>query len=159
VTLELKTPRGEPARRVYAAAHHASSNPPDPGVKYQVELSADGGKSWRPLVKDWTVNRQGAEPADFWSQSFCWGDGPVPGEAIATQVRFRNTGGKPILRAEVHLAYAVKPTSRTEVTYHYSDGAGSRTASHTFIGTPGEPVWELPTGRNIRTHWVELAAR
>jgi hypothetical protein len=159
VTLELKSPRGEPARRVYAAAHHASSSPPDPAVKYQIELSADGGKTWRPLVKDWTVNRQGAEPADFWSQSFCWGDGPAPGEASGVQVRFRNSGGKPVLRAEVHLAYAVRTTGRTEVTYRYSDSTGPHTATHSFTGTPEEPAWELATGRNVRTEWVELAAR
>lgn len=144
---------------MYAAAHHASSSPPDPAVKYQVDLSADGGKTWRPLVKDWAVNRQGAEPADFWSQSFCWGDGPVPGDAAAVQVCFRNSGGKAVLRAEFHLAYAVRPTSRADVTYRYSDSTGPHTASHTFTGMPGERAWELATGRNVRTEWVELATR
>src|SRR5205823_574435 len=96
VTLELRAPRGEPAAEVYAAAHVRSSSPPDSRVKYQIELSTDGGKTWRPMAKDWTVNRQGDEPGDFWSQSFCWanaavaGDRPVP----SVQVRFRNDGGK-----------------------------------------------------------------
>ena len=159
VTLELKTPRGESARRAYAAAHHLSGSPPDPAVKYHIDLSTDGGMTWRPLVKDWTVNRQGDEPADFWSQSFCWGDGPVLGDVAAVQVRFRNTGGKSVARAEAHLAYAVRPTSRTEVTYNWTDTAGSHAASHTFTGAPGEPAWEVPTGANVRTHWVEMATR
>src|SRR5205823_14645628 len=78
VTLELQTPRGEPAVAVYAAAHLNSGNPPDPKVKYEIDASVDGGKTWRPVVKDWTINRRGDEPADFWSQSFCWGSADVP---------------------------------------------------------------------------------
>src|SRR5262249_46745269 len=46
VTLELKSPRGEPAVELYAAAHVQSGNPPRPEVKYQIEVSADGGKTW-----------------------------------------------------------------------------------------------------------------
>ncbi|HEX4612439.1 MAG TPA: hypothetical protein VH092_29870, partial [Urbifossiella sp.] len=159
VTLELKSPRGEPVRRLYAAAHMRSSSPPDPAVKYHIDFSTDGGKAWRPLVKDWNVNRQGDEPADFWSQSFCWGDGFLAGEASAVQVRFRNTGGKAVARAEAHLAYAVRPTSRTEVTFHWTDAGGPSTASHTFTGAPGEPAWQVRTGANVRTHWVEMTAR
>ena len=158
VTLELKTPRGEPVRRVYAAAHMRSSAPPDPAVAYQIELSTDGGESWRPLVKDWTINRQGAEPADFWSQCFCWGDGPVTGDAAAVRVRFRNSGGKAVARAEVHLAYSVRRTTPTRVRYGYTDASGPVVATHTFAGTPGEPAWEVRTGANIRTNWVETAA-
>ena len=64
---------GELVLAVYAAAHVLSSNPPDPKVKYRIELSADGGKSWRTVVKDWSIPRRGEEPKDFWSQSMCWG--------------------------------------------------------------------------------------
>src|SRR5947209_8599679 len=66
LTLELKTPRGEPAVTLYAAAHVNSSNPPDPKVKYQIEYSTDAGRTWKPVVKDWTIPRRGDEPADFW---------------------------------------------------------------------------------------------
>src|SRR2546421_611297 len=73
VTLELAPPHGEPVVAIHAAAHVNSSNPPDPGVRYQVDYSTDGGQGWSPVVKDWTIPRRGDEPADFWSQSLCWG--------------------------------------------------------------------------------------
>lgn len=59
VTLELRTPRGELATEVFAAAHIRSSTPTDPKVKYQIELSTDGGRIWQTMAKDWSVNRQG----------------------------------------------------------------------------------------------------
>ncbi|MBA4068034.1 MAG: hypothetical protein C0501_30880 [Isosphaera sp.] len=161
VTLEVRTPRGEPAVEVYAAAHVRSSSPPDPKVKYQVEWSADGGKTWRPVVKDWSVNRQGDEPKDFWSQSFCWGNAAVPGDsAVSTvRVRFRNDGGKQYARAEVHVAYRLPRTDPTEVTFAWSDDAGEHTASHVFGGKADEKPWLVPAGKNTRTRWVELRAK
>jgi hypothetical protein len=159
VTLEVSTPRKEATLAVYAAAHMRSSSPPDPKVKYQVEYSTDGGKRWRPLAEDWTVNRQGDEPRDFWSQSFCWGGIHFPGGNPVTtvRVRFRNDGGKAVARAEVHLMYAVK-TDPTAVTFAWTDDAGDHTASHTFTGKPSEPAWTVPTGTGVRTKWVEMRA-
>jgi hypothetical protein len=157
VTLELKTPRGEPAARVYAAAHVRSSSPPDPKVKYQIEASTDGGKTWAAVVKDWTVARQGDEPKDFWSQSMCWGESPLAAGATAVQVRFKNDGGKAYARAEVHLAYRPPVADATRVTFAWTDAAGDHTAAHTFAGTPGEGPWTVPTGKAVKTRWVEFA--
>lgn len=157
VTLEVATPRGEPVTDVYAVGHVRSSSPPDPKVKYQIEASTDGGKTWKPVAKDWNINRQGDEPGDFWSQSFCWGSAPVTGGASSVRVRFRNDGGKPYARAEVHLAYRTG-TDPTAVTFAWADDAGDHTASHTFTGAPGEKPWTVPTGKNTRTKWVEMAA-
>lgn len=157
VTLELKTPRGEPAVHVYAAAHVRSGNPPDPGVKYQIEASLDGGRSWVPVAKDWTIPRRGDEPPDFWSQSLCWGDRGLDGAGASVRVRFRNSGGKPYARAELHVAYALPRQDGTQVTFAYSDNAGDHTAAQAFTGTPGERPWTVPTGRGVRTKWVEYA--
>ena len=157
VTLELATPRGGPAIEIYTAAHVRSSSPPNPKVKYQIEWSADGGKTWRPVVKDWTVKRQGDEPGDFWSQSFCWGNTAVGGDTpVSTvRVRFRNDGGKPFARAEVHVAYRVK-TDPTRVTFAWTDDAGDHTADHTFGGEAGNKPWAIPTGKGVRTKWVDF---
>jgi len=157
VTLGLATPRGEPVVGVFAAAHVRSSNPPDPRVKYQVEASTDGGTTWKPVVKDWTINRQGDEPKDFWSQSLCWG-GAADGKGVsAVRVRFKNDGGKHYARAEMHLVYKLPRQDATQVTFAWADAGGDRTAAHTFAGTPGEPAWTVPTGKAVRTKWVEFA--
>jgi len=160
VTLELRTPRGEPVAEVFAAAHVRSSTPPDPKVKYQIELSADGGRTWRPIVKDWNINRQGDEPGDFWSQSFCWGNTKMSDPAVsAVQVRFRNNGGKQFARAEVHLAYQVAKSDATEVTFAWTDDTGDHTAAHTFTGKPEDKPWSIATGKTVRTKWVEMKAK
>ncbi len=162
VTLGLATPHGEPVGEVYAAGHVRSGTPPDPKVKYQVEASTDGGTTWTPVVKDWAVDRRGDEPKDFWSQSFVWGKGDLAGGLVAgppasnVKVRFRNSGGKAFARAELHLAYTLPATDPTRVTFAWADAAGEHTATHTFAGKPGEAPWAVPTGKGVRTRWVEM---
>jgi hypothetical protein len=155
VTLAASTPRGEPIRQVYAAAHVRSGSPPDPKVAYHIEISRDGGTSWHPVVKDWRINRLGDEPADFWSQSFCWGHIDLDDGPRSVQVRFRNHGGKSYPRAEVHLVYDTGAVDPTRVTFCWSDDAGTHTFSHT-CRNPREQ-WTVPTGRNVRTNWVEFS--
>jgi hypothetical protein len=158
VTLELRTPRGEPVTDVFAAGHVRSSNPPDPQVKYQIEMSLDGGKSWKAVVRDWSVSRLGSDPGDFWSQSFCWGDGAIESrEAVpAVRVRFRNNGGKQYARTEIHLAYRVSTADTTEVTFAWNENGGDRTATHVFTGKSGEKPWTIATGKEVKTKWVEM---
>jgi hypothetical protein len=156
VTLEVATPRKESAVMVYAVAHVASSAPPSPDVKYQVELSTDGGKTWKPLVKDWSIPRRGTEPNDFWSQSLCWGAATITEDKVtAVQVRFKNNGGKNYLRGEVHLAYKTEKSDKTKVTFDRTDDSGAHKASHTFDGKDKGP-WKVPTGKDVKTRWVEF---
>ncbi len=156
VTLELAAPRGEPVVAIYAAAQMASGSPPRPDVRYQIDYSADGGKTWRPVVKDWTVPRRGEEPGDFWSQSFCYGSADVAEKGVSSvRVRFRNSGGRPCLRAEVHCVYQPRGKDATRVTFDWADNAGAHRQSHTF-GAGGPAEWEVKTGRNVETRWVEF---
>jgi hypothetical protein len=154
VTLELATPQGQPIRTLHAAAHVKSSTPPDPSIRYQIEYSLDQGKTWRPVVKDWTINRQGDEPKGFWSQSLCWGETKLSEPAKSVRVRFRNNGGKAYARAELHLVYATTPASTTSVTYAWRDQTGEQTHRE-VVGARG--TWTVPTGRNTQTRYVEFA--
>jgi hypothetical protein len=163
VTLALASPRGEPVLAVHAAAHVSSGSPPRPEVKYQIEVSTDDGRTWRPLVKDWTITRRGDEPADFWSQSLCWGTLNLKaGTGPAVRVRFRNDGGKSYARCEAHLVYRTAGRDATKVTFAWTDQAGAHQTSETFTpdGRPlkGAKTWTVPTGRDVRTRWVELEA-
>lgn len=155
VTMEVATPRGESVSRIYAAAHVASGSPPSGDTKYQIEYSLDAGKSWKPIVQDWTIPRRGHEPGDFWSQSLCWGDAAVKEAASKIQVRFRNNSGRKYLRAEVHLAYRTKGRDNTKVTFNWRDDKGEQQASHLFAG---DTIWNLSTDRNVQTRWVEFEA-
>src|SRR5205814_6225579 len=131
-TLAVAAPRGERPLALHAAAHVLSGNPPRPEVKYRIDISTDGGKTWGPVVKDWTIPRRGDEPADFWSQSLCWGSCRLGEDAKGTiLVRFRNDGGKSYARAEAHLVYAAGGGS-TKVTFAWADEGGERRASAVF---------------------------
>jgi len=159
VTLQLASPRNSPLAQVYAATQVASSNPPSPEFTYRIEYSVDNGKSWSDIVEDWRITRQGEEPADFWSQSFCWGSAKLPQTTNSVQVRFRNDGGKRNLRAEMHVAYRLPREDATRVTFHWKDQAGPRTESQTFAPGPeaAKAAWKLTTGAGVETLWVEYA--
>ena len=154
VTLELTPPRGEEAVRVYAASWQSSGAPPAP-VKYQIEYSVDGGKSWKSIVKDWNVARRGDEPGDFWSMSLNYGTAD-PGDGVTgpVRVRFKNDGGKNYLRAELHLVYKTASKDETKVTFDWKDDKGDHRESHNFAA--GKPVpWDLKTGKSVATRWVD----
>jgi hypothetical protein len=155
VTLELAAPRKEPVQTVVAVAQVASSCPPNPEYKYQIEYSSDGGKGWKPVVKDWTVARRGDEPGDFWSMSLNYGSVDLADAPSAPiRVRFKNDGGKNYLRAELHLLYKAAGTDGTKVTFDWKDDAGDHRESHVFAA--GKPApWDLKTGKNVVTRWVE----
>ncbi|MEL6105568.1 MAG: hypothetical protein AAFU85_06015 [Planctomycetota bacterium] len=150
VTFTIK-PRAD-ATHLYAAAHVASGSPPNSNVRYHIEYRTDQ-HSWSPIVNDWSIPRRGDEPKDFWSQSFCYGDCPIPTTRGPIQIRFRNDGGKKYLRAEAHLVQQTSRNDRLKVTYHWSDSEGVREASHVF-DEQGE--WKIPTAADVQTRWVEF---
>jgi hypothetical protein len=155
LTLELSTPRGERPVAIRAAAHVASGNPPDSKVKYQIEASTDGGKTWLPVAKDWSITRRGDEPKGFWSQSMCWGSLELPAsESKTVQVRFSNDGKRNYLRAEAHLVYATNTSDRTKATFAWSDDQGTHEVSNVFTSAGGE--WQVPTGKSVQTRWVQF---
>ena len=161
VTLELKTPHGEPIVEVHAAAHVLSSSPPSPDIHYQIEVSSDGGSSWKQVVKDWTITRRGDEPKDFWSQSLCWGSLKVDDGSISTiRVRFRNDGGRDYARCEAHLVYRCRGSDDTKVRFSWQDKTGDKLAEHTFAASDDKgatTAWTVPTGKGVQTRWVEFS--
>jgi len=155
VTLEFATPRGEPVRVVHVAAQVASSNPPNPAVRYHADYSLDGGKNWHPLLKDGQILRRGVEPQDFWSQSLWSASVDLPeNTSDKVRVRFFNDGGKRYLRAEGHLLYPVA-SGAPNVSFAWNDESGDHRETRKM--THAE-TWNLTTGTNVKTQWVEIAA-
>jgi len=159
VTLELAPPRGARAVRLYAASWQASGNPPAP-VKYQIEYTVDGGRSWASVVKDWDVTRRAPEPNDFWSQSFAWGDVELKDVGGPVRVRFKNDGGKTYRKVEAHLAYRVAKPSATTVRFGWTENGAARTAEHVYpAGDRSDATWTVDAGTKVRTEWVEFAVK
>jgi hypothetical protein len=156
VTLEIASPRREPLSSVHASAHVASGCPPSPDVKFQIEASTDGGGTWNPVVRDWSITRRGDEPKDFWSQSLCYGSAEVAGTSTSVRVRFSNSGNRPYMRGEVHGVYRAAGRDATKVTFDWTDDAGPRRESHSFPASDKEASWDLKTGKNVQTRWVEF---
>jgi len=155
VTLEVATPRGEPVVAIHAAAHVQSGNPPRPDIKYQIEYSSDEGRTWKALVKDWTIPRRGNEPGDFWSQSLCWGSVALKDEGVSkVRVRFKNNGGKAYQRCEAHLVYRSTGVDNTKVTFAWRDDRGEQRMSHLVSGM--NATWTLPPAGNVKNRWIEF---
>jgi len=127
-----------------------------------INWSADGGKTWQPVVKDWEIIRHPPDPGDFWSQSISWGNVELKNITGPVRVRFRNTGGKNYRRAEAHLVYEIAGPGTTDVTFAWTEGGGARkTASHTFANTAGkeDDSWEIATAKDVQTLWVEYKGK
>jgi hypothetical protein len=109
------------------------------------------------VVDDWRITRRGEEPQDFWSQSFCYAATALDDAVGPVQVRFRNDGGKQYARAEMHLVYRVPRTDATRVTFCWSDDGGEHTESHPFPDGAEPGPWQISTGADVKTKWVEYA--
>ena len=161
VTLELAAPRKAKAVGVYAAARVACGAPPAKS-SYNIDYSADGGKTWKPVLKDYKVIQRSPEPNDWWSQTFLMSEAPLDGVVGPVRVRFTNTGGRAFMRAEAHLVYEVLDTSPVKVTFAWKEAgaAGLKTASRTYRPAAGkaDTSWTIRTGKNVETVWVEYAA-
>ncbi len=156
VTLRLATPGKRPIVAIYAAALADSGAPPQSDVRYEIEYSLDNGKSWRPMVRDWSIQHRGVEPPEFWSRSFNYGSANINEPASQSAlVRFHNTGNRPYPRAEIHLAYETGTHDQTQVTFAWSDDGGNHRESHSFPGKAAQ-TWQIPTGKNVKTQWVEF---
>jgi hypothetical protein len=156
VTLALRTPRAEPVTAIHAVAQFASGNPPDAAANYAIDYSTDGGTSWKAMIRNWKYPRQGEEPADFWSQSFCYGKAEIASTDVhSIQMRFRNDSKRRILRAFADLVYRTPGKDATKVTFDWTESAGPRRESRVFSSEVKEP-WTIPTGTAVKTRWVEF---
>ncbi|MBI3829874.1 MAG: hypothetical protein HY291_10175 [Planctomycetes bacterium] len=162
LTLELATPRKEPAVRLYAVAQVDSGTAPSEEVLYQIECSTDGGKAWKPVVKDWKVQRRAPGAEETWSNTFCFGDCELDGITGPVRVRFSNSGNKAYIRAEAHLVYKTEKNGPVEVTFAWKENGGElKKERHTYSAAAGKDdmSWTLKTGEKTETVWVEYAAK
>ena len=160
VTMTVPSPNGARIKAVTASAQVLSKNPPDETVRYQIEVSTDGGTNWEPIVRDWQIENLGYQVDDYFSKSYCYGTQPLADEASEVVMRFTNNGGVKYQRTEVHLAYETPNNGPVRVTFQWAEGkeATEKTASRVFSMEPTgeESTWAIATGENVETQWVEM---
>lgn len=158
-TLRLTPPRGARPVHLYAASWNNSGNPPQ-AATYRIDYAAGDVKG--SVVKDWTIVRREPEPKDFWSQSFCYGEAvlkdAMPGQAV--EVTFSNSGRRSYRKVEAHLVYDVAARSAARVGFAWREKGGTmKRASREYAPSPDpDASWELETGEQTETVWVEIAA-
>lgn len=162
-TLELTAPRGAVPVAVAAASWQSSGVPPTDAA-YQIDYSTDGGTNWDPIVKDWKIERRKPEPADFWSQSFTWGQTDLKHAEAGkpVRIRFSNDGGRTYRKVEAYLIYEVKDAGPLDVTFAWKGADGAlKTESHPYSATSGreDATWHLNAGTKVETVWVETKAK
>jgi hypothetical protein len=158
-SLKLSPPPGSTATHIYAASWNASGNPPT-SSKYQIEFSTDDGKTWKSIVKDWSITRRPPEPNDFWSQSFTWGDAAISADR-PIRIRFGNSEKRPYRKVEAHLAYTIPNPSPATVTFAWRNGDSPlRQASHVYQPQAADDAsWAFDAGANVKTIWIEYSAK
>ena len=135
-----------------------SGCPPRDAV-YRIDVSTDGGKTWKPVLEDGRIIQRKPEPDDWWSQTFVFGDAALDGVAGPVRVRFSNTAGRPYMRAEAHLVYTVPATSPLKVTYAWKDAQGAaKDQSQAVRRGAVRKTWTIDAGPDPETLWVEYAA-
>jgi hypothetical protein len=154
VTLELKAASNAVPVSVYATGHILSWANPNLKAVYSIDLSTDGGISWRPMVENWRIPKNEGAPDVRWSQAYVWGSSPV--SAGPVRVRFRNDRNVPFARAELHLVTKTPGRDATKVTFDWTDDGGAHREWHVFAAEKA-PGWDLKTGRNVETRWVEYS--
>lgn len=163
VTLKLEPPRSEKAVGLHAASHNRSGSPPDPEISFRIEVSTDDGRTWKPVVEDWKIERRGSEPGDFWSQSFTYGSTEFEPVAGPVGVRFSNDGGKKYRRVEAHLVYEVADPKPVTVKFAWTEGGlkAPRIEERTISAAAGKENsdWKIRAGSGVETLWVEMEAK
>ncbi len=163
VEMTIASPNGARIQGVTASAQVASKNPPDESVRYQIEVSTDGGTTWQSIVRDWQIERMGYQVEDYFSKSYCYGTRQLTDKANEVVLRFSNDGGVQYQRTEAQLTYETPNNSPLRVTFQWAEGkegenATVRKSSRVFLGRPDEveSTWEIATGANVETDWVEM---
>jgi hypothetical protein len=148
--MEIKTP----APICQASAMMRASGP-DRGP-WSVAYSLDEGKTWMPARKDVTLTRDdsqwgGGHHAYMWAQI-------QASDPRSRGVLFRVGKGN-ISHAEIYATYQKRNTSPVEVTFAWTEGDQLKQDTHAIKAGKSGDNWTVPTGQNVKTKWVRIAAK
>jgi hypothetical protein len=139
---------------VSAAARFNVRVPPPDGCDFHLEISTDGGKSWKPF------GRADIPKDNEFSSGWMSATADVSAaKGQAALVRMHVYGGGSqvgLLAAELYGVHATPPPGPVQLTYAWKEGSTLKT--HTEKVPAGQSEWKLsvPTGKQIVDEYVRL---
>jgi hypothetical protein len=126
-----------------------------PWGPWGVEISLDGGNSWRDAMERLTLN----ESESDWGggrNAYIWANLDLPGNRSESVLLSFGKGS--ILAAEVYATHETASASPLIVNYGWLEDGEPRNHSHLIPAGSTADSWEVPTGQHISGQWVRFRA-
>jgi hypothetical protein len=142
--------------QVSAAARFNVRVPPPDTTDYHLEISTDGGKTWKPFAK-----AEMPKDNDF-SSAWMFGNADVAAAKQQTAlVKVHIWGGgnfTGMITAELYGVYATPPPSAVKLTYAWKEGGAVKTHVENVPAGKAEWKFTVPTGKQITDEYVRMEA-
>jgi hypothetical protein len=140
---------------VTAAARFSVPVPPPAGCDFRLEVSADGGKTWKEMGR-------ADIPADNeYSSGWVYGAADLSAAHTRTAlVRVRlSGGGRPVglITAELYGIRRTGSPGPLRLTYAWKEGGMIKTHDEAVPAGAAEHAFRVPTGQDVRDEFVRLA--
>jgi hypothetical protein len=154
IVFRLASP--QPLLEITAAARYSVRSPSPPGCDFHLELSTDGGRTWRRFAES-------EAPTDNeFSSGWVYGKADVASAKVdEALVRVHlYAGGYPtgLVDAEFYGIRQTPPPQTLELTYGWREDGQSKTHSQSIPAGAAEHRFHVPTAKSITDDFVRLAA-
>jgi hypothetical protein len=153
-TIVFKVDAPDELVQVTAAARYPIRVPPPDGCDFHLDVSTDGGKSWKPMAKSDT-------PKDNeFSSGWVFGKADVAGSKSALVRVHLYAGGYQtgLVTAELYGVYRTPPPQAVKLTYGWKEGSTAKTHVENVPAGARELKFRVPTGATIVDDFIRLEA-
>ncbi len=154
VVFRVAAPR--PLREVRAAVRFSVRSPAPEGCDFHLDVSLDGGKSWRPLAR--TDIPTDNEYSSGWMAGKTSVDNPQTKEALVRAHLYAGGYATGLISAEFYGVYQTPPPRELKLTYAWREGDTLRTHEETIAAGVSEHKFRVPTGAKVTDDFVRLEA-
>jgi hypothetical protein len=142
--------------QVTAAAKFSVRVPPPEGCDYRLELSSDGGKSWRPLGRADIPKDNDASWGCVYGAA-----GVASAKSKTAWVRvhlYQGGHATGLITTELYGVYRTPPPQRLKLTYAWKESGELKSHVEQIPEGTREHRFRVPTGRTIVDEYVRLEA-
>lgn len=138
--------------QVTGAARFGVRSPSPEGCDFRLDLSTDGGKTWKPMGKaDLPKDNE-------FSSGWVYGKADVAGGKNALVRVNLYAGGYPtgMIAAEWYGIYRTPPPAAAKLTYGWKEAGAAKTHVENLPAGVKEHKFQVPTGANIADDFIRL---